>query len=154
MTENDLEAIEARANLASEGPWHAVRDYDTETRQEHRDVWGAEGQALIGHEVSGQSTRFIKNADNDAAFIAAARDDVPALVAEVQRLRDLSRAYLAAEDEYAEATSPRHSNDGSFGTWAKRRDLERGLQAAREALKAAIALDASGAPTQWPVVTP
>lgn len=76
---------------------------------------------------------------------------IAAPLADVQRLREVARAYLAAEDEYAEVTSPRHRKDGSFGAWAKAREVERGLQAAREALKAATVPDANGAPCAWPV---
>lgn len=84
--------------------------------------------------------------------LSASLDDVPALVAEVQRLREAAREYLAAEDVYAAAMSATRT-DGSFGVWANARDAGRRLQAAREALEFATELDANGAPTQWPVVT-
>lgn len=72
----DLEAIEARANAADLGPWTA-----------HDDglVWAER----VGDPVSGSAEQ------PNAEFIAAARADVPALAAEVRRLR----AELAAERE-------------------------------------------------------
>jgi hypothetical protein len=84
-TELDLDAIEARANAATEGPWVA-----------HPDglVWTE--RPIPGDPVSG-STEV-----EDAEFIAAARADVPALVAEVRRLRaELEQARQIAADNRA-----------------------------------------------------
>lgn len=66
----DLDAIEARANAATEGPWTAYPDGFVWTKQ-----------PILGDPVSGSVELA------DAQFIAAARQDVPALVAEVRRLR-------------------------------------------------------------------
>lgn len=79
MERPDIEAALERASKATDGKWTAIRQYDAATKTEWRDVWGPDGEALIGHEVAGQSQRFIRNADNDAVFIAGARTDVPAL---------------------------------------------------------------------------
>lgn len=65
----DLDAIEARANAATPGPWRVGATYDPEINV---DVTNADGN-LVG--------------PKDEDFIAAAREDVPALVAEVRRLR-------------------------------------------------------------------
>lgn len=79
MERPDIEAALERANKATDGKWTAIRQYDAATQAEWRDVWGPDGEALIGHEVAGQSHRFIRNADNNSVFIAGARADVPAL---------------------------------------------------------------------------
>ncbi|MEU7771250.1 hypothetical protein AB0C44_07980 [Micromonospora taraxaci] len=67
-TELDLDAIEARATAATAGPW---------TTGEDGLVWPPQ----MGDPVSGSVWL------PDAEFIAAARTDVPSLVAEVRRLR-------------------------------------------------------------------
>lgn len=85
MTEQELAAIEARATAATPGPWTAS----------HRHVHGTpdnDEQSGLGLEIEGPPQasgrgQFARGAD--ATFIAAAREDVPALVAEVRRLRAL-----------------------------------------------------------------
>ncbi len=69
-TELDLDAIEALANYATPGPWT-------------NDCYGRIVSPTI-HVVRGQGGCKIYA---DAEFIATARDAVPALVAEVRRLR-------------------------------------------------------------------
>lgn len=73
MTDSELAAIAARANNATPGPW--IRFYE-------------------GYEYAAN------NYEADTAFIAAARTDVPALVAEVERLHkaltDLKRDHDAS----------------------------------------------------------
>lgn len=96
MAELNLDAIKARLAAASEGPWS----------------WGEDGLVWaprLGDPVSG-STEV-----EDAAFIAHAREDIPALVAEVEKLREelrifkpdasrqLSDAYARRIDELAAA---------------------------------------------------
>ena len=80
----DLEAIKARANAATEGPWGArelpqmVRGASATLHSAHGtgEVWSVEFSPEIGSTVS----------IPDAEFIAAARQDIPALLAEVERL--------------------------------------------------------------------
>ena len=67
----DLNAIKARANAATEGPW-GVKDAR---------VFGDDGRTQVCT-LSGTRAWL-----PDAEFIAHARTDVPALVAEVERLR-------------------------------------------------------------------
>jgi hypothetical protein len=76
VTDERLAEIEARCNDATPGPWSAVRDHNGHWRV----VWP--------HSQNGSVARDGKVFDDyDAAFIAAARDDVPDLLAEVRRLR-------------------------------------------------------------------
>lgn len=99
----DIDTIEARANAASEGPWESKL-----------------GPYVIPHvrcpthDVAftfyGEDDGENRNADADAAFIAATRTDVPDLVAHVRALRaavrrvDASqRAFDAAVDSHARA---------------------------------------------------
>jgi hypothetical protein len=82
MDEHDVREIEARADAAALGPWtswierrdHAAGSNFIETRT-------AEGRGS-DIELLGAST-----ADQD--FIAAARSDVPDLIAEIHRLKEL-----------------------------------------------------------------
>jgi hypothetical protein len=71
ITEEQLAEIEARANAATPGPWRESASCGLVSDHPHvtRDVWS------------------IPKLDGDMPFIAAARTDVPALVAEVRRLR-------------------------------------------------------------------
>ena len=83
----DLEAIKARVAAATEGPW----EWDDTTIGQH---WShPEPRAVVvDDEVScmdycyGGSSNPIKS-DADGQFIAHAREDIPALVVEVERLR-------------------------------------------------------------------
>jgi hypothetical protein len=92
----DLIAIEARAEAATRGPWRVCAE-------------GSEGSRIAPDYGDKRTrTRFIAIANGrvqpedgcNARFIAAARSDVPALVAEVRRLRadrDRYRQSLPAE---------------------------------------------------------
>lgn len=77
MDETTLAAIEARAAAATPEPWTLKRAEESD-----RQVW------VSGAEV------ILDWGDPDAAFIAAARSDVPALVAEVRRLTAENAAWL------------------------------------------------------------
>lgn len=78
MTDEELDAIEARANAATPGPWTWETDYEEEG-----------GYFLDGSD--GEDVGWARS-EPDIVFITAARVDVPALVAEVRRLRAVERA--------------------------------------------------------------
>lgn len=83
MTALDLPAIQARVDAARPGPWHAhPRMPGTADIRTADDWW-------INDECKDLFT------DTDAEFIAAARTDVPALLAEVARLTAARDAALA-----------------------------------------------------------
>jgi hypothetical protein len=71
MTPEQLAAIKARADAATAGPWFVIKS---------RDVFS--GVIAPGVETIGMD--FEKDAN--AKFTAHAREDIPALVAEVERL--------------------------------------------------------------------
>lgn len=96
---SDLEAIKARAEAATPGPWDSRRsewaddpDLMTVDGEPAGDPWWVHHDGWIDADDTGL---FMSEAD--AAFIAHARTDVPALVAEVERLRDVVAA-LEAEN--------------------------------------------------------
>ena len=78
MTEEELTAIEKRANAATREPWIVGDVYVPTASLSAVSVYG------MGMEVAECQM------DTDGAFIAAARVDVPALIAEVRRLRVLA----------------------------------------------------------------
>lgn len=100
MTEQELAEYDALANAATPGPWflHGKRaDYEDDF------VWAPRDQSadspyhpLAQQLAEGYGIESVchvaasENWDADRAFIAAARSAVPALVAEVRRLRGLS----------------------------------------------------------------
>ena len=85
MTAADLDAIEQRAHAATEGPWeasahdHAAGDVPILDRTGHYLVICPDCGVRGGYERA------------DAEFIAHARSDVPALLAEVRRLRAMEQ---------------------------------------------------------------
>lgn len=83
----DVDAIEARANAATAGPWRAC-GHDRGGCQCGL-VWALSVDALIARCTPDEDapTANEEGRKRDADFIAAARIDVPALVAEVRRLR-------------------------------------------------------------------
>ncbi|OZE04353.1 hypothetical protein CH249_25815 [Rhodococcus sp. 05-2255-3B1] len=90
----ELAAIEARAKAASRGPWAVWHDLD---HQGFRTVGDAESYAKIlanGITEEAEPTAHVY-IDEDAEFIAHAREDVPALLA-VLRERDNTIARVRA----------------------------------------------------------
>jgi hypothetical protein len=80
MTEDDLKAIEARANAATPGPWEIDQKDCTVLRAPNGPP---ADQSLMGDE---QYYPWTPDRIEDWQFIASARTDVPALIAEVRRL--------------------------------------------------------------------
>src|SRR5260221_13725177 len=111
LTGRRLQAIKERAARATPGPWECqVKGVSTTIEAQDGKKWIA--QAVLG-------TYGIGNVEANAAFLAHARDDIPTLVAAVERQRgehaalaeqlrqttaardDLSqRAMLAAQERY------------------------------------------------------
>jgi hypothetical protein len=77
MTEAELAAIQARTDAATPPEWSHVRD----ELGHWRIVWTHSRNSSVG-----RRGKFFS--DEDAAFIAHARTDIPALLAEVRRLRE------------------------------------------------------------------
>jgi putative Ca2+/H+ antiporter (TMEM165/GDT1 family) len=77
MPEQQLAAIIVREANATKGPWHVVIDAEGLTRW----VSAEDGTLDINFGYVGNRT------ENDALFVAYARTDVPALLADITRLR-------------------------------------------------------------------
>ena len=98
-TTEHLAEIEARATAATEGPWC------TDAWEIYQGTQYVPGISMwIGETCRGTSTPEQDQAD--AAFVAAARTDVPALIAEVARLKG-QRKYLLTELAKRDAESGR-----------------------------------------------
>ena len=96
MSTIDLDAILARADVAGKGPWTVgVRWFDgrwnlpiNSPSTNEDDPHQPDRVALISYDAGGFQYPHA-DAKADAEFIAAAREDVPALLAEVKRLREV-----------------------------------------------------------------
>lgn len=98
MTEEELAAIQARADAAAAGPWYTTRSLPGVWRRVLDDLGGRRARVherVVSLEygrvyVIDQGYEWISEQlvpRGTEPFIAHARDDVPALVAEVRRLR-------------------------------------------------------------------
>ena len=95
MTPEELDAIEARATAATAGPWTYEGSGCIHTRAtEHYDP---EDEAYVLEVLRGPDDPSRHTANG--RFVAAARTDVPALVAEVRRLRtEVERLQRTAQE--------------------------------------------------------
>lgn len=96
VTREELEAIKARVEAATPGPWVDMGDTFYESVCS---VPGLHtGVTPICMDPEGDDR------PQDRAFIAAAREDVPALVAEVERLWELLAKVAPPYDEFGSDT--------------------------------------------------
>ena len=102
----DLNAIRARADAATEGPWYATEDLaldgDEAAVGVARGEFGASDYAMVvttPGDASYDAGDFPTSRVADAVFIAHARSDVPALVGEVEHLRAELAAILESADD-------------------------------------------------------
>lgn len=99
----DLDAIEARFKAATQGPVKIdERPEDLVVRTSYFEVRGEVTQgcegiaAFLYYEHCNENDCDRRRAKANAAFVAGAFEDVPALVAEVRRLRELVVGALVA----------------------------------------------------------
>jgi hypothetical protein len=92
LSRSQLSAIDERAAAASPGPWESfVEGRDHDSGDDFLRTGGADRDGLdlyVQHDFADQE-RNVSAAIADQDFIARARQDVPRLVAEVRRLREL-----------------------------------------------------------------
>lgn len=96
ITKERLAEIKARAEAATPGPWEPFEWYHSDDGG-----WAAVGPHHVdvdGYEPDEPGSLIHERATLDAAFISAARTDVPDLVAEVERLRELISDIEAGAD--------------------------------------------------------
>lgn len=99
MTKEQIDAIASRAAAAERGPWEVMNGGDNETSTS---IDGPEGDVLIRDWRGSGYLReeYVWVEKPNAEFIAHAREDIPALLAEVERLRDeLAKAREVTEEK-------------------------------------------------------
>ena len=98
MTDEQLQAIKQREQAATKGPWTegVGKVRNGETREL---IIGADGRTIVAMAYGGFGHPTPDCTTEDRRFIAAAREDVPALLAEVERLRKHSEClrYVLAD---------------------------------------------------------
>jgi hypothetical protein len=102
VTEQELAEIEARANAATAGPWV----YDGGGGRHNQRVLATRAPDGVVMDNEPYYPQMVAPADQE--FCAAARTDVPALVAEVRRLRALVKE---AYEEGARDADPYGAGD-------------------------------------------
>jgi hypothetical protein len=85
ITDDELAAIKQRAEKATPGPWFAHGATVSPDPASDHHGWPPDPQCLAA--LNDGEYVANPNAGADAEFIAAARGDVPALLAEIERLR-------------------------------------------------------------------
>lgn len=101
LTQADLDAIRARAEVATPGPWEA-------RSKGHFTVGREIGCEIAGNINSGTSTPVcqlwpgFKWYEGDKEFIANSRSDIPALLLEIEALRRACYHYATQVGRWAE----------------------------------------------------
>ncbi len=112
MTDEELKAIEARANEATEGPWDFDKDQSDWVRTRFVKTFPP-GQGAPIESFGVCAPLWFNTPDEcrrNGTFIAHARTDVPALVAEVRRQRQLlGEIYCVAKREHWDEAEPEDS---------------------------------------------
>lgn len=93
MTDEELQAIEARHAASTARDWFVGR-----VVEESCHVDGDADVVLIGPETTQQDAVVMK--ESDAEFVAHARQDIPALIAEVKRSREVETAARVVRDTF------------------------------------------------------
>ncbi len=125
MTDEQLREIEERANAATPGPWHAgywsgqchmKHKHDPRICQYDYTLQTRKGDSFIGvvnderETVVGVSYDDLVVSEADNQFIAHAREDIPALIAEIRRLslyeQEFREAVQASTDLFQGADAP------------------------------------------------
>jgi len=120
---NQLDAIQARADAATEGPW-------TESYSGSRTIEGADDQIVIDAFNDGIGAGVIEPAD--AEFITHAREDVPKMVAALRAVEGLVNEW---HKDYSEI-SPLWSTDDP--RYIRRDGLDDAAHELTEAIREAL----------------
>jgi hypothetical protein len=87
----ELDSLQLKADSATAGPW----EYHGDPSDRHNDPYVSAGEQWIcatSYDTQSKS-RGTRDYHADAVFIAAAREAVPALIAEVRRLKEYEWMY-------------------------------------------------------------
>jgi hypothetical protein len=81
LTDQELQEMEARANAATEGPWDVWMQFNVLNKN------GRGVAAAGGYQTNVNQEKEFKANLSNAAFIAAARTDLPRVIAELREAR-------------------------------------------------------------------
>jgi hypothetical protein len=132
-SELNLDAIEARANAATEGPW--TLEVSGWSGKRVDTLSSPSSTVIMGQDERGGASW---SDDDDAEFIAHAREDVPALVKHVRELEAVVERVRAIEvADRVDHSQHVGAGGGPCGvpvSWKSRmgRDLARALEGATE----------------------
>ena len=114
LTDAELRAIRERCEAATPGPWKAVKHTDLESDTYRLIESQDEQEAIIWFydHFDSSGNRGVCIQENNLPFILNARTDVPALLAEIERLRHELRltAEALAAANHAAAAALRHAS--------------------------------------------
>lgn len=106
LSKEELDVIKERALIATAGPWEVFKDMHTKGERQIGTAWahpqakGPVSVVTIATSVIGREAKyFVYMQDDDANFIAHARQDVPELIAEVERLQRFEQKAIYAIEE-------------------------------------------------------
>lgn len=103
MSDLDIDAIEQRANAATEGPWVPVK---LDRESDWRDIQTLDGESVAAGGLVGEGDGYgCACSPTDAEFISHARTDIPELVARVRELEAALRALQVAANERCDCDS-------------------------------------------------
>ena len=131
MTREQLDAIRARVDAATPGPWYADSCLDVYTEQVREidpDIGIELYKTVYSHHTAGPEGT---QPWHDTHFMAHAREDVPALLAEVERLTAERDALIRWRDGWLAA-------DEAYENIRTADAFQRGVAAMREAAVAEL----------------
>lgn len=91
LTQDELQAIKERAEKATSGPWYTEVDGD---------MYNWDGERIVYDVTNGEGASCVVMRSADRSFIENARQDIPKLVAEVDRLQSYITKIHAEISEY------------------------------------------------------
>jgi hypothetical protein len=86
ITDSELDAMGARAEAATPGPWETIHKYDGGLYSDH--VVSPDRRCIANINAHPNFGGKPYKAKEIAEFIAHSREDIPRLIAEVRRLRE------------------------------------------------------------------
>jgi hypothetical protein len=100
-----IETMLAAEKKATEKPWHAIRQgrNTPDGWREWMDVWGPDGEPLIGCDENPMEFRNVRNGDNDAEFIVIARNNFERIARMAIRFAERACAAESAFSDLAES---------------------------------------------------
>ncbi|MFE1205681.1 hypothetical protein ACFW5V_28755 [Streptomyces sp. NPDC058762] len=111
LTEQQLAAIQARADAATPGPWGTYRGLNARYTVQARPRTTRNGMENDGDIATLPTDRTDADSYANARFLAHAREDVPALLAEIQRLTTERDAFADRVAELERPATEAHRNE-------------------------------------------